>query len=68
MNFEGVNTLMRVNIPIRPNGPHSSSYADDTVSKGWIDSRFIFVHKDILVITWSHIRVSEQGLWIDLID
>ena len=36
--------------------------------EGWIDSRFTFVDKGILVIMQGYIGVSEQGLWIKLID
>ena len=36
--------------------------------EGQIGSRFTFMHKGILVITRCHIRVSEQDLWIELID
>ena len=35
---------------------------------GRISSRFTFVHKGILVITQGCIGVSEQDLWIGLID
>ena len=37
-------------------------YLVDTDYEGWIDSRFTFVHKDVLVIMQGCIRVSEQGL------
>ena len=33
-----------------------------------IGSRFTFIHKGILIITQGCIEVSEQGLWIGLID
>ena len=36
--------------------------------KGRISSRFTFVHKGILIITYDCIRVSDLGLWIGLID
>ena len=36
--------------------------------EGQIDSRFTFVDKGILVIMQGYIGVSEQGLWIRLID
>ena len=36
--------------------------------EGRINSTFIFVHKGVLVITQGCIGVSEQGLWIGLID
>ena len=33
-------------------GPHSELIChDDTVYEGWIDSRFTFAHKGVLVIT-----------------
>ena len=62
MDFERVDTPMgpngpysefeRVDTPMGPNGPYSELICcDDTIYKGWIDSRFIFVHKSILVIT-----------------
>ena len=35
---------------------------------GQIDFRFTFVHKRVLEITQGYIRVSEQGLWIRLIN
>ena len=43
-------------------------YLVGTDSEGWIGSKFTFVHKGILVIMQGYIRVSEQGLWIGLID
>ena len=36
--------------------------------EGRIGSRFTFVHNDVLVITQGFIGVSDQGLWIGLID
>ena len=36
--------------------------------EGQIDSRFTFVHKGILVIMQVCTRVSEQSLWIGLLD
>ena len=36
--------------------------------EGYIDFRFTFVHKGILVIMKGCIEVSEQGLQIELID
>ena len=36
--------------------------------EGWIGSRFIFVHKGVLIIMQGCKGVSEQGLWIGLID
>ena len=32
--------------------------------KGWISSKFAFVHKRILIIMQGYIGVSEQGIWI----
>ena len=52
-----------------PNGPRSKLiYLVDADYEGWIGSRFTFMHKGILVITQGRIRVSEQGIWIGLID
>ena len=36
--------------------------------EGRISSRFTFVHMGALVITQGCLGVSEQGLWIGLID
>lgn len=36
--------------------------------KNQINSRSTFVHNGVLVITQGCTRVSEQGLWIRLID
>ena len=63
MNYEGANT------PMVPSGPYSElMYHDDMVYEGWIDSRFIFVHKDILIISQGCIKDNEQGIWFGLID
>ena len=52
-----------------PSGPYSElMYHDDMVYEGWIDSRFIFVHKDILIISQGCIKDNEQGIWFGLID
>ena len=52
-----------------PNGPCSELiYLVGMGYKSRIDSTFTFVYKGILVITQGCIRVSEQGLWIWLID
>ena len=40
-------------------------YHDDIVHEGWIDFKFILMHKDILVITQGCTWDSEQGFWID---
>ena len=37
-------------------------YLDGMVYEGWIDFRFTFVYKSILVIMHGCIRVSEQYL------
>ena len=51
------------------NSPHSKLiYHDDTVYEGWIESRFILMHKGALVIMQGCIRDNEQGIWIGLID
>ena len=43
---------------------HHSKLIDheNTIYEGWIDFRFILVHKGILVIIQGCIRNSEQGL------
>ena len=52
-----------------PSSPHYELiYHDDTFYEGYINSRFILVHKGILVITYDCTRDNEQGLWIELID
>ena len=52
-----------------PYGPrYELIYLVGTDYEGWIGSRFTFEHKDILVIMQGCIEVSEQGLWIGLID
>ena len=52
-----------------PNGPRSKlKYLVGTSYEDWIDSRFTFVHEDVLVITQNCIGVSEQCLWVGLID
>ena len=51
------------------NGPYSKLiYHDDMVYEGYINSKFTFVHKGILVIMQGCTRDSEQGLYIGLID
>ena len=56
-------------IPIGPNGPRSELiYLIDMGYKGRIDSKFTFVHRANLVIMQGCIGLSEQGLWIRLID
>ena len=52
-----------------PNGLCSELiYLVGTYYEGRIDFRFTFVHKGILVIMKDCTGVSEQGLWIELID
>ena len=52
-----------------PNGAHSELiYHDGTVYEGWIGSRFIIVHKVILVISQGYIGDNEQSIWFELID
>ena len=55
-DYEGAST------PMGPNGPRSALiYHGGTIYEYWISSRFIFVHKRVLVITQSFIGNSEQG-------
>ena len=57
------------NIPIGPSGPrYELIYLVGMGNEGWIDFRFTSMHKGILVIMQGYIGVSEQGLWIRLID
>ena len=52
-----------------PYGPYSELiYLVGTDYEDQIGSRFTFVHKGILVIMQDCTGVSEQGLWIELID
>ena len=52
-----------------PSGPYSKLiYLVGMGYEGRIGFRFTFVHKGILVIMQGYIGVSEQGLWIRLID
>ena len=52
-----------------PNGPHSKLiYYDGTVYEDWIGSRFILVHKGVLVIMQGCTRNNKQGLRFGLID
>ena len=56
-------------IPMGPNGSHSELiFLVSMGYEGWIGFRFTFVHKSVWVIMQDCIRVSEQGLWIGLID
>ena len=60
---------MGVSIPMSPNGPRSELiYLVGMGYESWIDSRFTFVHKGILVIMQGCTTVSEQGLYIGLND
>ena len=52
-----------------PNGPYSKLiYLVDMDYEGQISFKFTFVHKNVLVIMEGCVGVSEQGLWIGLID
>ena len=52
-----------------PSGFHSKlKYLVGIGYEGKIDHRFNFVHKGVLVIMQDCISLSEQGLWIGLID
>ena len=63
MDFEGTGT------PMGPNGPRFELiYLVGMDYEGLIGSRFTFMHKGVLVIMKGYIEVSEQGLWIGLID
>ena len=63
MDYDGVS------IPIGLSGPRSELiYLIGIGYEGQINSRITFVYKGVLVITQCCIGVSEQGLWIWLID
>ena len=63
MDSKGASTLMG------PNGPYSKLiYLVDMDYEGQISFKFTFVHKDVLVIMEGCAGVSEQGIWIWLID
>ena len=51
-----------------PNGPRFELIYLVGMDEGQIGSRFTFMHKGVLVIMKGYIEVSEQGLWIGLID
>ena len=52
-----------------PNGPRFELiYLVGMDYEVWISSRFTFVHNGVLVITQDYTVVSEQSLWIELID
>ena len=52
-----------------PSGPHFELiYLGSMDYEVWIDFRFTFVYKGILVIMQYYTEVSEQGFWIELID
>ena len=45
LDYKGAST------PMGPSGPYFELICyDDMVYEGWIDTKFIFVHKDILII------------------
>ena len=59
----------RANTPMDPNGPYFELINhDNTVYEGQIGSRFILMHKSVLVIMQSCIGDNEQGLQIEIID
>ena len=63
MDYEGAS------IPIGPSGLCPKLiYLVVMGYEGRISSKFTFVHKSVLVITQGCIGVSEQSLWIGLID
>ena len=47
--------------------PSKLIYHDDTIYEGWIDFRFIFVDKSVLVILHNYTR-DNKGLYFGLID
>ena len=63
MDFKGAS------IPMGASGPRSKLiYLVDMDYEGSIGSRFTFEHKGIFVIMLDCIRVSEYGIWIELIN
>ena len=63
LDYEGAS------ISIGPSDPHSKlMYLIGMDYEGRVGFRFTFVHKSVLVIMQGCIGVSEQGLWIRLID
>ena len=48
--------------------PTQALYLVDIVYERWIDSRFTFVYKGILVIMQGCTGIIELSLWIRLID
>ena len=58
-----------VSTPMGPNGPCSELiYLVGMDYEGQIGFKFTFVHKGVSIITQGFIRLSEQSLWIGLID
>ena len=56
-------------IPMGPSGPRFELiYLVNMDYEGQIDFMFTFVHKNVQIITQGYTGVSEQGLWIGLID
>ena len=52
-----------------PSGPHSELiYFVGMDYEGRIGSKFTYVYKGVLVTMQGCTRVSEQGLWIGLVD
>ena len=51
------------------NGPHFELiFLDDMVYESCMGFQFTFVHKGVLVITLGYRRISEQYIWIGLVD
>ena len=70
-NVESTSKLnsKKASTPVVPNGSCSKLiYHDDTFYEGCIGSRFILVHRSILVITHGYPKDNEQSLGIGLID
>ena len=63
LDYKGTNILMDLS-----SSRFGLIYLVSTNYEGRIGFRFTFVHKDFLVITQGCTKVSEQGLWIGLID
>ena len=63
MDYEGAST------PMGPSGSHLELiYLVGMDCDDRIGSRFTFVHKGVLVFMRGGTKVSEQSLWIGLID
>ena len=52
-----------------PSGPHYELiFLNGVVYEGWMGFQFTFVYKGVLVIMQCCIGMSEQHLWIGLIE